>query len=70
MGTVSRLNNELNKLRESVERLETEIKRVPSRNQAARDKRAEEREETLRDEATKELRMLLEGFSFSSGAGG
>lgn len=64
-STLSRLKTKLDGFKERVAKLEKEIERVPSRNSAARDRRAAEKQEALEAEQTKAARALLAADGFS-----
>lgn len=63
---LTRLQRELSDLADTVTRLEAELERIPSRNQSARDKRKEAKEEEEAQRQTKAARDLLasEGLSW------
>lgn len=65
-GDVYRLNGKLEALRDGVRRLEDEIKRVPSRNQQARERREDVRREAAEMMHTERARSLLPTFSFKT----
>lgn len=63
-STISNLQRELETHRDSVRELEKEIERLPRYRQAAKDRRAEERQEKIVDEQTEAARAMMADFRF------
>ncbi len=65
-GAEARIRYQLQALRDKVAKLEAEIERTPRRNEAAREKRDEARQEEIASNQTKDLRGLLHNFTFKA----